>query len=534
MDLYAKTRWQRLLSDFSENSDVIMWAINISKMKFVYLNERFFDITGYPRDKVENMRIDNFFDSGSKAEIWSLVFQVIKQYRLGLIEKPSLSFEAQIITEAKGCVHLQISMSILFDDKRYPSCIIGMANDITEKKILEETLSRNIEQEYLILKSVGYQVVLVDIATLQYSVISDNMLVTDIPDVKSGKVQDMLSPASYKKCVEKVSKVLASNERVEGDKIDVEILQADGSYLWVEAVYSAFYNLQNKPYQIFVTLRDISDRKHNERALQESNEKLQVANQERIKIFSILSHDLRNPIGAISNMAGYLKDNHNRLSPDRLEKCLELLQSGADKAQNLINDLSIWMKGNENRVEFHLHKLNIVDLVYSCVTSLSVWADIKGIQIITHIDTYDTMIFADSAGVETILRNLISNAIKFSFHSSAIFVRVEEYTSDADYLLISVKDKGVGMSAEQMENLFSTRCLSQVGVDGEAGSGLGLKLCKEFVERHNGHLWCESEESQGSTFYFTLPKHKSDDYRDSDYCLPFTLHYQRVEKEQVE
>jgi signal transduction histidine kinase len=237
--------------------------------------------------------------------------------------------------------------------------------------------------------------------------------------------------------------------------------------------------------------------------LKESEKRLKISNATKDKFFSIIAHDIRNPFNAIYGLTQYLSQNFDVLSKKELEKPIELIYQSADELLELLDNLLHWSRTQRGKMEFCPKTLDLHEMVKKNINLLKMNADKKNIEVISDIKP-NTMISADYDILTTVFRNLISNAIKFSYENSKVFIKAEE---SAKEITISVIDEGVGISKENIQKLFRIDIhYSTTGTSEEQGSGLGLILCREFVEKHGGKIWVESEENKGSTFKFTLPK----------------------------
>jgi len=237
--------------------------------------------------------------------------------------------------------------------------------------------------------------------------------------------------------------------------------------------------------------------------LKESEENLKILNATKDKFFSIIAHDIRNPFNAVYGLTQHLAKNFDDFTKEELEKPIELIYQSADELLELLDNLLHWSRTQRGKMEFSPRKLDLHEMVQKNINLLKMNADKKNIDVVSDIKT-GTMVSADYDMLTTVFRNLISNAIKFSYENSQIHIESEENDNE---IMISVTDKGVGISEENIRKLFRIDIhYSTTGTSEEQGSGLGLILCREFVEKHGGKIWVESEENKGSTFKFTLPK----------------------------
>ena len=235
------------------------------------------------------------------------------------------------------------------------------------------------------------------------------------------------------------------------------------------------------------------------KATKKLNQKLAESNRSKDKLFSIISHDLRNPFSALMGYLEFLKEK-NISESDRNKYIKELettTQNTYDLLENLLN-LSASRSGNLN---YSPLLFDLSELMKSIEKSLITLLNKKSINLKTSIQIKN--IYADKQMFEIILRNLLTNAVKFSNKGGVIEVTANV---EQNYYKVAVSDNGVGMDRETIEKLFASEIVeSDWGTEGEKGTGLGLSLCKEFIEKHNGKISVESEPGKGSTFYITIP-----------------------------
>lgn len=227
---------------------------------------------------------------------------------------------------------------------------------------------------------------------------------------------------------------------------------------------------------------------------------LEQLNQVKDKFFSVISHDLRSPINALSAILDLMAKNQIR--PDELPKLTQELQLQFSHTKNLINNLLDWALLQMDKLRIQAVKVDLQALVADNFTLLSS-LHLKKIKL-TNLIPEGTFAYADLNMTSLVFRNLILNGIKFTEPGGEIKVKVESQGND---LVVAVQDNGVGINPEVQKILFEkTSGYSTRGTANEKGTGLGLILCKEFVERNNGRIWVKSEEGKGSTFYFSVAK----------------------------
>ena len=240
------------------------------------------------------------------------------------------------------------------------------------------------------------------------------------------------------------------------------------------------------------------------RIISRQNDELQRTIIGRDKLYSVIAHDLRSPIGSIRMVMNALVLNIPKETLD--EDMYELLIMGnrlTEESFVLLDNLLKWTKSQTGRLNTVFQdNVEILPLIRGEVELSEVVAELKNIRIKLNGDT-NAKVRIDQDMIKTVLRNLVSNAIKFSNPESEVNVNIAE---EEGQLLISVVDYGEGISQENQDKLFKADShFTSFGTDNEEGSGLGLLLCKEFVTRNGGKIWFESKEGEGSTFCFNIP-----------------------------
>ncbi|MGE5498990.1 MAG: PAS domain S-box protein, partial [Syntrophothermus sp.] len=250
------------------------------------------------------------------------------------------------------------------------------------------------------------------------------------------------------------------------------------------------------------SLRDISERKNTEMQLAKYTEELKILNATKDKFFSIISHDLRGPLSGFLGAAEMLADFADSLSKDELRKLGKELFKSAQGQFRLLEDLLSWSKMESGRMPFKPQTISCYEEIQMTINLLSATAANKKMKLCNSA-VRDCFVYADPQMIQILLRNLISNAIKFSFPEKEIIISAEKID---DHILLSVRDFGTGMSQQVKERLFRLdEHYSSEGTSGEKGTGLGLILCSDIAKKHGGKIWVESEQGKGSVFFISFP-----------------------------
>jgi PAS domain S-box-containing protein len=232
-------------------------------------------------------------------------------------------------------------------------------------------------------------------------------------------------------------------------------------------------------------------------------DKLHEANLTKDKFLSIIAHDLKTPFNAIIGFSDILCTSYNEFDDETKLELIKDIQHSARLNFNLLEKMLEWAMSQSDQIPFHPEHLNLQKIIQDSISFASYQANQKKIELQSS-DCSKIKIFADDNMLTSLLRNLISNAIKFTPENGTISIHSEDRPTD---IKLSIKDTGVGMSADNIAKLFRIDAKVQtVGTKDEKGTGLGLLICKEFVDKHQGEIWVESELEQGCEFIMTFPK----------------------------
>jgi two-component system, sensor histidine kinase and response regulator len=220
------------------------------------------------------------------------------------------------------------------------------------------------------------------------------------------------------------------------------------------------------------------------------------------KLFSIIGHDLRGPIGTFMMMLETVTDEENKYTVEKIMEYLHKMKDVAKSIYQLLDNLLCWARSQRKLVEYHPFDLFLHNIVEQCCKVLNESATKKSITLYNEISP-GTVVFCDENTITTVIRNLISNSLKFTTEGGNITIKENK---NVKFVEVAVKDSGVGMSGDSLKKLFrQDQIFTKFGTNGEKGTGLGLLLCKDFVEGNGGNIRVESEIGKGTTFYFTLP-----------------------------
>ena len=236
--------------------------------------------------------------------------------------------------------------------------------------------------------------------------------------------------------------------------------------------------------------------------MQSMNDSLQELNATKDKFFSIIAHDLKSPFGTVIGFSDVLIERVQDNNYEGAEEIAEIIKNSSERAMDLLMNLLEWSRSQTGRMEYNPRQIQIRSLIDEVCETLNDTAMQKSILLLKEIPS-DNSIFADPAMISTVIRNLISNAIKFTNPGGKVVISAEKKPKEWQ---ISVSDTGIGIPENIIPKIFNIEGnISTNGTQNEQGTGLGLILCKEFIEKHGGNIWIESEMDRGSSFHFTIP-----------------------------
>jgi PAS domain S-box-containing protein len=474
-------------------------AVSITRMSdgmLIDCNEGYSRISGYSKDEVigkTTVETNIWYNLDDRTEV---VKEILKK---GYLENRELFFRRK-----SGDLFTGLISGKIIQLKGVPH-IISVTRDISERKRTEEAL-RESKEKFQQLADLLPQIVfesdingrLTYVNKQAYKLLGyseeDNMI--------GFNTLDLYPPEDKIRAIENIQKSVSGQKST--DNNEYTMIRKDGT-TFKGLVYSNPIIKDGKPQGLRGIIVDITKNKESEEAMKLQNEELQKLNAEKDKFFSIISHDLKSPFNSIVGFSDLLVEQAREKNFDGIEQFADIILQSSHRAMDLLTNLMEWSRSQTGRMTFNPEYFELVNLINEVMLLLNHTAAQKSISI-TKFLPRNAPVYADKEMISTVLRNLISNAIKFTVAGGNIQIKIAQKPNE---LLVSINDTGVGISKEQQDELFKiNQNHSTPGTNNEQGTGLGLILCNDFVEKHGGKLWAESEEGQGSTFYFTLPQLK--------------------------
>ncbi|MBS4058396.1 MAG: PAS domain S-box protein [Bacteroidales bacterium] len=466
--------------------------------RFIEINPALMQMLGFA-DKESVYQVDainRFFPSRNERK---LVFSNDKAEEI---------CEYQITTKDNKLIWVEDHSHKAIDEESGVEYFEGIMRDITSRKLADEELIRQKNFLETIIESLNYPFYVVNVD--DYTIRLANSAAKkhfikgkqtcyglthgiDMPCINMGE------KCPLHICVETKQSVILEHIHQEPNG-DMQVADVH--------VYPIF-DQKGDVTQIIEYSLDITERKKIELQLARQSEELRELNTTKDKFFSIIAHDLRSPFNAILGLSGMLTADFDDYDRKSIHETVLEIDQASKKAFTLLENLLEWARSQTGKIEYRPVAFDLVELIDLTVSSAQTPANNKQIELSADVPKFMSVV-ADKNMVYTILRNLISNAIKFTPEHGKVTVKAKKSDSE---VLISVSDTGVGISNENLSKLFKIdKTFTSPGTNNEKGTGLGLVLCKEFVEKHHGNIWVDSvlHDAEkgitgGSTFNFSIP-----------------------------
>jgi PAS domain S-box-containing protein len=418
-----------------------------------------------------------------------------------LYKKHLIRFETTMTLADNELHDLVFHKDVFRDEKGSVAGIIGVINDVTDIKNTNKELEKSNEflSKILDVAPVGI-CIFNEFGNLNFAnKYLREMLLYD-GFVKDKTIFDFVEESEVVEL--KTALINYSEDLPNKGKREVKMLSTQGNILYADVVVSL---LSSDPHDrnLFLGILDnITDRKIYDQTLRQSEQKLKRVNSTKDRLFSIIAHDLRGPIGNFREIFRLLASNRKIFSPEEKKSLMEELYKSADYTFDLLENLLQWSRSQRNEVKKVPNYHNVFELVNNIRNEVKSVIESKKITIenkisFTHIGYFDRNM------ISVVIRNLLTNAVKFSNTGSTITVDSDKVDG---WITISIKDHGVGIEESNLAYIFDEeKSFSTPGTANERGTGLGLVLCKTFVLENSGKIWVTSEVGKGSCFYFTVP-----------------------------
>lgn len=474
-----------------EQAGVGVAQINTQTSKFVKINKKYCDIIGY--EEQEMLEID--FIKITYPDDLANDLNNMELLKSGQIREFSL--EKRLIHKSGRIIWVELSVSAMWNTGETPNYHIAVVSDITEQKQNELQLRKlffAIEQSpiTIIITDTQGTIEYINPNFLQYSGYSPEEVIGANPRLmKSGKTDI--------KVYKELWRTIKSGKIWNGEFINKN---KKGDDFIERAKIAPIFDKNNNIINFIAIKEDITESKNAELTILKQNKELAALNATKNKFFNIIAHDLRNPFNALIGYSELLLNDQNIKDENTKRRFINSIYNTSKNTFKLLENLLTWAQSQTGEIRFSPEKLNLENVFKEMTSVKQEIARPKNINL-TYTLEDKFSILADRYMLDTVLRNLIINAIKFTPENGNIAISAKLYDQMVE---ICISDSGIGMKDEIKNSLFKIeKTNSTQGTAGEKGTGLGLILCKEFVEIHKGKIWVESEFGKGSNFKFTIP-----------------------------
>jgi PAS domain S-box-containing protein len=502
----------------AEVSPIGIGVVGFMEGNFLYVNPSYEQSFGYDKDELLNKKsLDIFWDPKDRDLIYKKLEEnnFVSNYEVKLKRKDGSSFWS-----------MSSIRPIKFMNK---PALLGTFIDITDRKRAENELQRTKDYLENLINYANAPIIVWDPDTrIQLFNHAFEHLTRYSSSEVEGKKLDMLFPAdSLEESNLKIKDALTENWKT----IEIPILTKDKEIRIVLWNSANIYDTNKKTVLSTIAQgNDITERINAEKIAEERTKDLEVANlqlkqelkerflaQEALrkseaqlkelnatkdKFFNIVAHDLKNPFTSLIGSSELLFRNIDNMDNEKIKTLASILNDASKNGYAILQNLLDWSRSQTGLLKFNPENINLRKLVDEHILNLEQISSNKEIKIHSEVKD-DLFIYGDKNMIKTILRNLLSNAVKYSHRSGKVIV--DATANDVD-VIISVKDFGIGIQEENINKIFRIDAKYSVpGTENEQGTGLGLKLCKEFVEKQGGKIWVESSENKGSEFKFSIP-----------------------------
>lgn len=454
--------------------------------RFVEVNPAMIDMLGYS-SKEELMSVDIktqlYFEPTDRESI--MLQEKLQEMGVFRMKKKDGS---EIWVEDHGWYILAENGDITFHE--------GILRDITDRKKTEDALLESENRYRIFINSTSDMVFLKD-DNLKYLFVNDSLAA-----FFEAKVSDMIGKTDFDFLPEKMAQncLTSDNLALDSNSVVEEDEQVGDK---VYSIHKFRVPMINGKYGVGGNLRDITARIDADKKLKKQTEELRELNSTKDKFLSIISHDLRSPFQSLLGFTQILAEELPTLTIEEIQGIAVNMRSSANKFFNLLEDLLQWSQLQRGLINITQESFVLLDRIVPAI-DLNIDSVNKKMISLSYDIPENLTVKADPQMFESLLHNLISNATKFSSKGGKIVIGATHLPGGI--VQVFVKDTGIGMSKEIVENLFMIGVQSnRKGTEGEPSTGLGLIICKDFVEMLGGKIWVESEEGKGSTFYFTIP-----------------------------
>jgi PAS domain S-box-containing protein len=485
----------KLLNQIFDN-EAIGIAICNPNGKFINANNKLLSMLEYNLDEITCL---STYDISHNDEIEndSVILNKAIQTRL-----KKFTLEKRLYKKNQEVIWVKINSILNWTPKNELESFVCFIEDITLSRKVEEALKES-EKKYRFIAEKASDIIYsisLDSSITFYNRVVEQIFDISVEELQRHKYDHFMSMADRDYANE------LHQERLKGLKSPIfrhKFITPSGKTVYLEFSVAPLFDDNNKVIGSLGIARDVTGKVIAEQELKQKNIELENLVKTKDKFLSVIAHDLKSPFNTLIGFSNVLLDNYNLLNDSDKQKYIQIINSSANSGYDLLKNLLDWSRSQSNQIKFMPRRVEIGNLINNSIQSLKHSAAIKDIELVFD-ETKEFFIETDEMIFNTVIRNLLTNAIKFSNINSQIITSIEEVKKS---VIIHVRDFGIGLNENEQLTLFkSASVVSKEGTSHEPGTGLGLLICKEFLTIMGGTINVYSELGKGSTFSFTLPK----------------------------
>ncbi len=499
----------RRFRDIAENAFEWIWEVDANG-KYTYVSPFINKILGYNPEEVLKKHFYDLFHPDDREELKKAAFEVFAK------KQPFREFMNRNVHKNGKTVWLSTSGVPILDKEGNFLGYRGADTDITERKRAEERL-RESEGRYRLLAENVTDIIWTTDMNLRFTYISPSaeyLSGYSVDEAMALTLAEVLTHASLEVTIKAFAEELAI-ENVEQKNLsrsrtlELEFRRKDGSTVWGEVKITFLRDPDSQVVGLLGVARDITERKRIEKEIQEKNEELAEASRAKSEFLAHMSHELRTPLNVIIGFSELMMDELPGEVNEEQGQCLSDILGSGQHLLSLINDILDLSKIESGKMELKLTNIALPSVIESLRREIMPVIGKREQSLDVEVEEGLPLVRGDKVKVRQVLLNLLSNAAKFTPDGGKLKV---EATRNGDWCQVSVVDRGIGIKKEDQEKIFEPFSqLDDLQAEGRGGTGLGLTLARQIIEKHGGRMWVESKYRKGSKFSFTLPLATADE-----------------------
>lgn len=474
---------ERFLSSILETTQDGFWVVDAGG-RLTDVNQAYCRMTGYTKVELEDLSI---------GDLDALEDETVTEARIArIITNGSERFETKHRRKDGSVFDVEVSASYL---DQHGGMLVCFCRDISDRKTVE-LACRESEIRYRLLSDVTMEGIIIH----KQGIAMD--LNAALARLLGYEPQELLGKNVLKLIVyEEDQEIVRKNILKDYARPYIaRFVKKNGEVFFVE-LEARNFEVNGETMRV-ASVRDITERLKTEQEIRRFNEELRNAIAEKDRFFSIIAHDLKSPISGFLSLTKVLVENFEELTVKEVNRSLDALYASSVRVYALLENLLEWARVQQGLLTCSPSHFLLKGVVRASLDFTHSVAEQKGISLCDETPD-DLVVCIDPPMIGTVLRNIISNALKFSNRGSCVRITARQ---DGGMVTVAVRDEGVGMDQHTLSTIFSLDSkITRPGTEGEVSTGLGLILCKEFIEKHGGKIWAESCPGLGTIFYFTLP-----------------------------